>query len=76
MQELKSCTKAVALREGFLSASSKAGRRVVELLIVSRISSRSPADLFTISAVKKSEVSFKIELMSLTEFEMITCTSR
>lgn len=76
MQELKSYTKAVAFREGFLSASSKAGRRVVELLIVSMILSRSSSDLFTISTVKNSEVSFKIELMSLTEFEMITCTSR
>jgi hypothetical protein len=76
MQELKSWTKAVALSEGFLSASSKAGSRVVELLIVSKISSRSLADLFAISTVKKSEVSFNIELMSFTEFEIITCTSR
>jgi hypothetical protein len=72
MQELKSWTKAVALREGFLSASSKAGRRVVELLIVSKISSSSLADLFAISTVKKSEESFNIELMSFTEFEIIT----
>lgn len=76
MQELKSYTKEVAFREGFLSTSSKAGRRVVELLIVSMILSRSSSDLFAISTVKNSEVSFKIELMSLTEFEMITCTSR
>ena len=67
--------KAVAFREGFLSASSRAGRSVVELLIVLRASSRSPADLFTISTVKNSEVSFKIELISFTEFEMIICTS-
>ena len=75
MHELKSYTKAVAFREGFLSASSRAGRSVVELLIVLRASSRSPADLFTIPTVKNSEVSFKIELMSFTEFEMIICTS-
>jgi len=75
MHELKSYTNVLALREGFLSASRRAGRSVVELLIVLRASSRSPTDLFTISTVKKSEVSFKIELMSFTEFEMIICTS-
>ena len=60
MHELKSYTNVLALRVGFLSASRRAGRSVVELLIVLRASSRSPADLFTISTVKNSEVSFKI----------------
>lgn len=71
MQELKSYTKAVALSDGFLSASSIAGRRVVELLMMSSISSRRSADLFTISIVKKSDVLFSIELISFTDLVMM-----
>ena len=76
MHKLKSCTNTLSLSEGFLSSSSSAGSIVIDALMLSIISLSKSHDLLTISIVKTSEVSFNMELMSVTDLEIITYTSR
>jgi hypothetical protein len=76
MHKLKSCTNTLSLSEGFLSSSSSAGSIVIDALMLSIISLSKSHDLLTISIVKTSEVSFNMELMSVTDLEIMTYTSR
>ncbi len=76
MHKLKSCTNTLPLSEGFLSSSSSAGSIVIDALMLSIISLSKSHDLLTILIVKTSEVSFNMELMSVTDLEIITYTSR
>jgi hypothetical protein len=74
--ELKSYTNTLAFSDGFLSWSRRAGSNVVDALTVSIISLSKSDDLLTISTVSMSEVSFNIELISVTDLEIMSYTSR